>query len=202
MKNKIIDATIELSNEIGIHRITTNHVIDRLGISPGTFYYHFKNKEEIIRKIFERITSEFDALFTGDLSSYGIGKYAEIIHRIYLLYYKYRSFYYDVSMLLDRDEELEKRYRENYRLKNEKLRSLTFMLEEKGILKKFNSAVERDCYLENLWIISDYRLSFLRAAGETDIEALIEKGVRSYFMFMKPYFTAGSSAEMQKILNI
>ena len=77
MKNKIIDATIELSNEIGIHRITTNHVIDRLGISPGTFYYHFKNKEEIIRKIFERIASEFDALFTGDLSSYGIGKYDE-----------------------------------------------------------------------------------------------------------------------------
>ncbi len=202
MKNKIIDATIELTNEIGIHRITTNHIIDRLGISPGTFYYHFKNKEEIIRKIFERITSEFGELFAGDLSSYSIAKYAEIIHRIYLLYYKYRSFYYDVSMLLDRDEELEKRYRDNYRLKSEKLKSLTLLLEEKGILKKFNSPVERDCYLENLWIISDYRLSFLRAAGETDPEALIEKGVRSYFMFMKPYLTAGSSAEMQKILNI
>jgi len=202
MKNKIIDAAMELADEIGIHRITTNHVIERLGISPGTFYYHFRNKEEIIRKIFEKITSEFDELFSGDLSSYDISKYAEIIHRIYLLYYKYRSFYYDVSMLLDRDEELENKYRENYRLKSEKLKSLTLLLEEKGILKKFNSVIERDCYLENLWIISDYRLSFLRAAGETDSGALIEKGVRSYFMFMKPYLTAVSSAEMEKLLNI
>lgn len=202
MKNKIIDATIELANEIGIHRITTNHVIEKLSISPGTFYYHFKNKEEIIRNIFERITAEFDELFTGDLSSYGIGKYGEIIHRIYLLYYKYRSFYYDVSMLLDRDEELEKRYRENYRLKNEKLVALTLLLEEKGILKKFDSPTERDCYLENLWIISDYRLSFLRASGETDSGTLIEKGVRSYFMFMKPYLAEESRIEMETILGI
>lgn len=202
MKNKIIDAALELANEIGIHRITTNHVIDRLGISPGTFYYHFKNKEEIIRKIFDRITVEFDGLFSGDLSAYNIGKYAEIIHRIYLLYYKYRSFYYDISMLLDRDQELETIYRENYRLKSEKLMALTLMLEEKGILKKFDSDAERECYLENLWIISDYRPAFLRAAGETAPEALIERGVKSYFMFMKPYFTEESRAEMERFLSI
>jgi len=202
MKNKIIDAALELANEIGIHRITTNHIIDRLGISPGTFYYHFKNKEEIIRKIFERITAEFDALFTGNQSSHSILVYAQIIKNIYLLYYKYRSFYYDVSMLLDRDEELEKMYRENYRLKSEKLTALTLLLEKNGILKKFDSVPERECYLENLWIISDYRLAFLKAAGETDPDALIEKGVKSYFMFMKPYLAAGSSAQMEKILNI
>ena len=202
MKNKIIDAALELANEIGIHRITTNHIIDRLGISPGTFYYHFKNKEEIIRKIFERITAEFDALFTGDQSSYSILVYAHIIKNIYLLYYKYRSFYYDVSMLLDRDGELERMYRENYRAKSDKLTALTLLLEEKGILKKFNSDPERVCYLENLWIISDYRLAFLKAAGETDPDALIEKGVMSYFMFMKPYLTEASSAEMERILKI
>jgi len=202
MKNKIIDAALELANEIGIHRITTNHIIDRLGISPGTFYYHFKNKEEIIRKIFERITAEFDALFTGDQSSYRILVYAHIIKNIYLLYYKYRSFYYDVSMLLDRDGELEKMYRENYRKKSEKLTTLTLLLEDKGILKKFNSDPERVCYLENLWIISDYRLAFLKAAGETDPDALIERGVMSYFMFMKPYLTEASSAEMERILKI
>lgn len=201
MKNKIIDAALELSNEIGIHRITTNHIIDRLGISPGTFYYHFKNKEEIIRRIFERITAEFDELFTGDQSSYSILVYAHIIKNIYLLYYKYRSFYYDVSMLLDRDEELEKMYRDNYRLKSEKLTALTLLLEEKGILKKFDSAPERECYLENLWIISDYRLAFLKAAGETDPDALIDRGVMSYFMFMKPYLTEESRAEMGRILT-
>ena len=197
MKNKIIDATIELSDELGTHRVTTNHIIDRLGISSGTFYYHFKNREEIIRKIFDRITSEFDDLFAGDLSSFTIGDYAGIIGRIYLLYYKYRSFYYDLSMLLDRDEELEKIYRENYRIKSGKLMALTLLLEEKGILRKFSSTDERDCYLENLWIISDYRLSFMKAAGETEPDRIIESGVKSYIMFMKPYLSESAVNDLE-----
>lgn len=201
MKERIIDASIELFNEIGTHRVTTNHIIERIGISPGTFYYHFKNKEEIIRKVFERITSEFDALFEGDLSSYSILTYAQIIKSIYLLYYKYRSFYYDISMLLDRDPELEKSYRENYRIKSEKIKALTLLLEEKGVLKKFTSDAERDSYMENLWIISDYRLSFLRATGETDPDRIIENGVRSYFMFMKPYLTPDAADELDSYLK-
>ncbi len=201
MKDRIIDASIELFNEIGTHRVTTNHIIERLGISPGTFYYHFKNKEEIIRKVFARITSEFDVLFSGNTSSQTIGDYGDTIKKIYLLYYKYRSFYYDISMLLDRDPELEKIYRENYIFKREKIEALTLMLEEKGVLKKFTSDAERNSYMENLWIISDYRLSFLRATGETDPDRIIENGVRSYFMFMKPYLTPDAAYELDSYLK-
>ncbi|OQA98093.1 MAG: HTH-type transcriptional regulator MtrR [Spirochaetes bacterium ADurb.Bin218] len=200
MKERIIEASMELFNKLGTHKVTTNHIIDRLGISPGTFYYHFKNKEEILRKVFERITLEFDALFTGDLASFSIIDYGETIRKIYQLYYKYRSFYYDISMLLDRDPELERRYRANYMFKSEKLTNLTLTLEEKGVLKKFTSDLERKAYIENLWIISDYRLSFLRATGERDPENIIESGVRSYLMYMKPYLSPKAAQELDSYL--
>ncbi|PKL16107.1 MAG: hypothetical protein CVV49_17930 [Spirochaetae bacterium HGW-Spirochaetae-5] len=170
MKDKITEASIELFNEMGTHRVTTNHIIDKLGISPGTFYYHFKNKEEIVSRIFDRITLEFDELFIMDNSAADMKYFVSEIKKIYQLYYKYRFFYYDISMLLDRDEGLAVRYRENYKLKIGRIRELTLTLEKKGILKKFISGEERDLYVENQWIINDYWMTFQKAAGSLNDE--------------------------------
>ena len=51
-KEKIIHTSISLFNENGERAITTNHIASSLGMSPGNLYYHFKNKEDIIRHIF------------------------------------------------------------------------------------------------------------------------------------------------------
>jgi len=53
-RERIIEAARELFNERGAHAVTTNHIAAHLGISPGNLYYHFGNKEEIIRAIFPR----------------------------------------------------------------------------------------------------------------------------------------------------
>lgn len=200
MKDKIIEASIELFNEMGTHRVTTNHIIDKLGISPGTFYYHFKNKEEIIRRIFDRITSEFGELFAESKPESDIKESASVIRNIYRLYYKYRFFYYDISMLLDRDEELAAKYRENYRLKITKIRELTLSLERNGILKKFHSEEEREHYIENQWILNDYWLSFRKATGDPGEPEIIEGGVKSYLAYLKPYLTDAARTEMEKVL--
>jgi len=200
MKDKIIEASIELFNTMGTHRITTNHIIDKLGISPGTFYYHFKNKEEIVSRIFDRITAEFDSLFAVNKSEPDIKEFASAIGDIYRLYYKYRFFYYDISMLLDRDEELAAKYRENYKLKIAKIRDLTLALEKTGFLKKFNSEEERKYYIENQWILNDYWLSFRKATGDFSESEIIERGVKSYIAYLKPYLTENVKIEMERVL--
>lgn len=201
MKDKIIEASIELFNEMGTHRVTTNHIIDKLGISPGTFYYHFKNKEEIVSRIFDRITLEFDELFVMDGSAHDMKFFVDEIKKIYQLYYKYRFFYYDISMLLDRDEELSVRYRENYRQKIGRIRELTLDLEKQGILKKFRSAEERDLYVENQWIINDYWMTFQKATGSLDETEVVDRGVLSYLSYLKPYLSDKAGIEMEKFLK-
>jgi AcrR family transcriptional regulator len=198
MKDKITEASIELFNEIGTHRVTTNHIIDKLGISPGTFYYHFKNKEEIVRRIFDRITLEFDELFNIDDSGADMKYFVSEIKKIYELYYKYRFFYYDISMLLDRDEDLAVRYRENYKIKIGRIRELTLALEKKGVLKKFSSDEEREFYVENQWIINDYWMTFQKATGSLDESEVVDRGVMSYLSFLKPYLSDKAGIELEK----
>jgi len=200
MKDKIVEASIELFNSMGTHRVTTNHIIDKLGISPGTFYYHFKNKEEIIRRIFDRITAEFGELFAESKPETDMTESASVIRNIYRLYYKYRFFYYDISMLLDRDEELAAKYRENYNLKITKIRELTFSLENNGFLKKFDSDEEREHYIENQWILNDYWLSFRKATGDLSESEIIEGGMKSYLAYLKPYLSDSARVEMEKVL--
>lgn len=47
-KNKIIDATVSLIKKEGIDCISVRRVCDTAGIATGTFYYYFKNKDELL----------------------------------------------------------------------------------------------------------------------------------------------------------
>ena len=53
-KERILDASLALFNELGERKVTTNHIASHLQISPGNLYYHFKNKQAIIFALFER----------------------------------------------------------------------------------------------------------------------------------------------------
>ncbi len=47
-KNKIIDASISLIKKEGVDSITVRRVCDVAEIATGTFYYYFKNKDELL----------------------------------------------------------------------------------------------------------------------------------------------------------
>ncbi|NLC55092.1 MAG: TetR/AcrR family transcriptional regulator [Erysipelothrix sp.] len=60
-KQQIIDVAIKLFNDQGFSKVSVNEIIEKVGISKRTFYYHFKSKEEIL-KDFYKIPSEITVL--------------------------------------------------------------------------------------------------------------------------------------------
>ena len=52
---RIIEETRVLMNEHGAQSIGTTQIAEALKISPGNLYYHFKNKEEIVRILFDEV---------------------------------------------------------------------------------------------------------------------------------------------------
>ena len=57
-KDRILHISLQLFNERGERSVTTNHIAAELGISPGNLYYHFRNKQEIIKELAQQYQAE------------------------------------------------------------------------------------------------------------------------------------------------
>jgi len=57
-KERILQLSLQLFNERGERSVTTNHIAAELGMSPGNLYYHFRNKNEIIKELMEQYQKE------------------------------------------------------------------------------------------------------------------------------------------------
>lgn len=200
LKDKIIEASVKLFNENGSHSVTTNHIKDTLNISPGTLYYHFKNKEEIVRHIFKQIIEEFTMLFGSTDGHLTPQEFIGMVEAMYALLYKYRFFYTDIAMLLQRDPELKKLYAENRKNRYTAQDSLYKTLIESKIICKIESEGERRCVFDNLWMITDFYFAYTGASQGRIKQTDIKKGLQHYIVMMKPYITKKAMEELNQYI--
>ncbi|AXY00080.1 TetR/AcrR family transcriptional regulator [Vibrio alfacsensis] len=110
-RDRIVYAALDLFNQHGERNITTNHIADHIEISPGNLYYHFRNKQEIVREIFALYSAELLERFTpiqGSQESLTMLK--SYLDSIFTLMWKYRFFYANLPEILSRDEQLHDEY--------------------------------------------------------------------------------------------
>ncbi|MGL4577649.1 MAG: TetR/AcrR family transcriptional regulator [Shewanella sp.] len=110
-RDKIIYASIELFNEHGERNITTNHIAAHLSMSPGNLYYHFRNKEDIIRSIFSlyehNLESGFQPYQDKQVSvELLIGYFDTMFYALW----QFRFMYANLNDILARDSALKQRY--------------------------------------------------------------------------------------------
>ncbi|HAS6144169.1 TPA: TetR family transcriptional regulator [Vibrio vulnificus] len=110
-REKIVHAALELFNQHGERSITTNHIADHIDISPGNLYYHFRNKQEIVREIFALYAQELIERFTpAQENQESLVLLKRYLDSIFTLMWKYRFFYANLPEILSRDEELHQQY--------------------------------------------------------------------------------------------
>ncbi|MEQ8198735.1 MAG: TetR/AcrR family transcriptional regulator [Clostridiaceae bacterium] len=68
-KNKVFGAAIELINEKGYDNVTVSEICKKAGVAKGTFYVHYKSKEDIVKESYYSDMSEFVLKQYNDLIS-------------------------------------------------------------------------------------------------------------------------------------
>ena len=110
---KIMEASLSLFNERGVNNVSTNHVAAHLNISPGNLYYHFRNKADIINTIFDQYSEELKTHFQPQgfqSDDTPIERFARYLNSVFLLMWRYRFFYINMSDLLNSDKDLRDKY--------------------------------------------------------------------------------------------
>jgi AcrR family transcriptional regulator len=196
-KERILEAAVGLFNERGTAAVSTNHVAREASISPGNLYYHFRNKEEIIRAIFGRMMAAWEATF--ELPRDRAPTLADLrgmLGETYSVLWEYRFFYREFVALLRRDPELGRRYRE---VRERGLANTGFLLESfvaGGVLRKPEDPALVPRLANLFWLIVEFWLPFVEMGEERIGPERSREGVGLIMLVLEPYMTEETLAEL------
>ncbi|TOB34396.1 TetR/AcrR family transcriptional regulator [Vibrio parahaemolyticus] len=197
-RDKIVYAALELFNQHGERNITTNHIADNIEISPGNLYYHFRNKQEIVREIFALYSAELLERFTpiqGSQESLTMLK--SYLDSIFTLMWKYRFFYANLPEILSRDEQLHEQYIDV----QEKLQANLIAIMQEFVSLKLLDVNEQQLksLVCTLHLIACSWLAYQSAmASKTSItEQMVKQGMLQMLNVVKPVATEQGLEQLQ-----
>jgi AcrR family transcriptional regulator len=185
-KDKILAAALTVFNRDGATEATTNHVAAEAGISPGNLYYHFKNKEDLVRALFERLDRELDALFTLPTDrTPTLEDLERLLEAHFDVLWQYRFFYRDQLTLLRRDAQLRTLYQRQRERGFDGTRQLVAAFASSGVLNPLEpheiQALSRVVYL-----VSDFWLASLELSEEPLTSARLRDGIQLLRVVLEP----------------
>ncbi len=203
-KTRILDKSLELFNEGGARAIGTTHIGEALGMSPGNLYYHFRNREEIVAGLFDRMEPEFRAALTADLAPpVSAQRFAAFYTLSFDILWRYRFFFGALVDLLRRDPQLESRYGEFQSWALVALEGIAAQLVTDGTMKKPPGSDGLTSVATNTWLIWMNWIRYLQTVKRDDkiTRGDLAQGAFQTLDILTPYLTPAFRRSATKILS-
>ena len=203
-RERIVEASLVLFNERGASSVTTNHIAAHLSISPGNLYYHFHNKEEIIRTIYPRFAEAVRGTIVlpedREITAVDVGRYH--LAGIETLW-EFRFFTRDPEELATRDPDMEEPTRGlNNWLVDQFVRMFERLIDQ-GDMRRPDPADDLLRVATNAVILWSTWLNFLTTSrSKPDIEPSdVAEGALQSFLTFAPYLDDAFAAEVRAVLD-
>lgn len=155
-KDKILQTALDQFNENGSSKITTNHIAETMGISPGNLYYHYRNKEEIVLTLWENMVGEINIPFYDTPSKDQGVDFVHFLHEFFSISYKYRFFWLEMAVLLGKDPVLKKKYTTRARHLLEQYKLTVYHWHKIGLIHPTLSKNDLDQLIENTFFLTQF----------------------------------------------
>ncbi len=188
-KQLILDTALRLFNQQGTGAVSTNHIADGAGISPGNLYYHYRGKPDIIRALFEQLFAQTDERLNLPTDRLPMVSDIMMLVRInFEIMGEYRFIYRESLLLLRQDPALHQRNIEVRARGYEGFREIITALSSMGILVALDAAVVVRL-ADLLWLIGEFWLSSLEVSGQDLTDEAMERGIELMMQVIQPYLT-------------
>ena len=197
-RKRILDAAVTLFNERGTAAVSTNHIAAEAGISPGNLYYHFRNKEEIIRAILERMFTAWGGTWEDPQNH--TPRFEDLMHLVrqnFELLWQYRFFYRETVALMMRDPVLAERHAEMQSSRLELQQRVYRQFVDVGVMRQPDDPKAIPDLVRTGWILATNWLAFLEAGGIEVDEERMRDGERLILRVFRSYLTDAALAELR-----
>ena len=110
-RERILDTSLAMFNAHGEPNVTTNHIADETGISPGNLYYHFRSKDDIVERLFGAYENRIDdALLLPTARNPNIEDLWLQLHLLFETLGDYRFLHRDLVDILARNRRIRTRF--------------------------------------------------------------------------------------------
>ncbi|RXS92512.1 TetR/AcrR family transcriptional regulator [Acinetobacter junii] len=204
-KDRILQISLQLFNERGERSVTTNHIAAELGISPGNLYYHFRNKQEIIKELAQQYQAETLEMLAlpvdRPLNANDKISYFQVLSN---QLWAYRFIHRDVYHLVENNEDFRKIYPRFAGQVMQQGQKIYRAFVDAGLMKMTDSEIE--ALIINLWIVLTNWTNFLYMSGYiSDNTHLEEKWVwqalRQMVFLEGPYLMGESRQTYEQLLQ-
>jgi AcrR family transcriptional regulator len=190
-KETILQTALDLFNAMGTARVTTNLIAKEAGISPGNLYYHFTDKEHIIREIFELMAADWDRINASymDPNTQFEGFINEFVRVNFELLWKYRFFSREMVPLINADSELKNRHVPVINAHFEQQYTIMRQAVDAGIIHFPDPAFQAKEALTIAWIVSNQYLNYLEGMGNEIRREDFAEGANLVMSSLRPYLS-------------
>jgi len=195
-RDKIIETAIRLFNDKGTKPVTTNHIAAECDISPGNLYYHFRNKEAIIRAIFEQMTQVSVRDYGAIASQHEPGTPEAIASTFAFIQHfnwRYRFFKRELTVLVMADPLLGEQFRATNDIMRRMIRDAIEGVVAAGRLTQLTEH-EIELFVDAVWTLALFWVNYLEVGGEEVNDATLARGNEVLHMIMAPYLTGNDAA--------
>src|SRR5690606_23946611 len=164
-RRRILDCALAMFNAQGEPTVTTNHIADELGISPGNLYYHFRNKDDIIEQLFARYEARMDEVLTPpDGRLPGLEDIWLQLHLVFECIWDYRFLYRVLLEILSRSRRLRIRFARILRRADDRARAVMDGLSQADVIRA--TPAEIDAAATSLLVLATFWLNYAAVRGD------------------------------------
>ena len=186
-KERIIAASLDLFNQSGTVAVTTNHIASHLLISPGNLYFHFRDRQDIVRQLFDRMCAEVYDVWYGGGPEVILRRPEELVELVFGVFYKYRFFHREMYHLRRIDPHLTALWKKHLK-KTERLFFATYMQwVREGWMKPLQNKSELQFVSDTILITSSSFLNFYESAAKPARAKFIKDGAEYVLNLLQPY---------------
>jgi AcrR family transcriptional regulator len=199
-RERILAVSLRLFNDRGEAHVTTGMIADELDISPGNLYYHFRNKDQIVERLFERYEERIS--IEPPQPSAGAGAIEDLwlyLHLMFEAIWDYRFLYRNLEDIVGRNRRLRERFRRIVDAKLAAVEGLCRGLARGGLMEATPGEVR--ALSVNVLVVATYWLNFQSVRGDRDAGDSRDPGNGAYqvMSLVAPYLAGEARAHFERL---